>query len=61
MKSFVPCDPGCDFPIQNLPYGVFSTPANVRVLIICLFIKLFIENCINNIYILVISRKMLYC
>ncbi|XP_026467014.1 fumarylacetoacetase isoform X2 [Ctenocephalides felis] len=28
MKSFVPCDPGCDFPIQNLPYGVFSTPAN---------------------------------
>src|SRR5215468_12432637 len=24
LRSFVPVDPACDFPIQNLPYGVFS-------------------------------------
>nr|WP_249135506.1 fumarylacetoacetase [Bradyrhizobium sp. AUGA SZCCT0222] len=24
MKSFIPVDPASDFPIQNLPYGVFS-------------------------------------
>src|ERR1700733_2579944 len=25
LRSFVPVDPTSDFPIQNLPYGVFST------------------------------------
>ena len=25
LRSFIPVDAGCDFPIQNLPYGVFST------------------------------------
>src|ERR1700728_4047611 len=24
LRSFVPVDPASDFPIQNLPYGVFS-------------------------------------
>jgi fumarylacetoacetase len=28
LRSFVPVDPASDFPIQNLPYGVFSTPAS---------------------------------
>src|ERR1700760_552492 len=28
LRSFIPVDPLSDFPIQNLPYGVFSTPAN---------------------------------
>jgi fumarylacetoacetase len=27
VRSFVPVDPASDFPIQNLPYGVFSTVA----------------------------------
>jgi fumarylacetoacetase len=27
LRSFVPVDPASDFPIQNLPYGVFSTVA----------------------------------
>ncbi|KAF4321538.1 hypothetical protein BBO99_00009099 [Phytophthora kernoviae] len=26
--SFVPVAPDCDFPIQNLPYGIFSTKTN---------------------------------
>src|SRR5215813_201875 len=25
LRSFIPVDPTSDFPIQNLPYGVFST------------------------------------
>jgi fumarylacetoacetase len=28
LRSFIEVDPSSDFPIQNLPYGVFSTPAN---------------------------------
>jgi len=24
LRSFIPVDPQSDFPIQNLPYGVFS-------------------------------------
>jgi fumarylacetoacetase len=28
LRSFVAVDPASDFPIQNLPYGVFSTAAN---------------------------------
>lgn len=28
MRSFVDVDPDSHFPIQNLPYGVFSTPGN---------------------------------
>ncbi|XP_076285305.1 fumarylacetoacetate hydrolase [Lasioglossum baleicum] len=28
MKSFVEYSPDCDFPIENLPYGVFSTANN---------------------------------
>ncbi|XP_076647822.1 fumarylacetoacetate hydrolase [Halictus rubicundus] len=28
MKSFVEYSPECDFPIENLPYGVFSTENN---------------------------------
>src|SRR5215510_13825078 len=24
LRSFIPVDPASDFPIQNLPYGVFS-------------------------------------
>ena len=27
LRSFIPVDPTSDFPIQNLPYGVFSTAA----------------------------------
>jgi fumarylacetoacetase len=27
LRSFIPVDPTSDFPIQNLPYGVFSTSA----------------------------------
>ncbi len=27
LRSFIPLDATCDFPIQNLPYGVFSTAA----------------------------------
>src|SRR6202023_3934774 len=25
LRSFIPVDPTSDFPIQNLPYGVFSS------------------------------------
>lgn len=28
LKSFVPVDPSSDFPIQNLPFGVFTTEAD---------------------------------
>lgn len=28
LRSFIPVDPASDFPIQNLPYGVFSTLAS---------------------------------
>lgn len=28
MDSFIPVDPQSDFPIENLPYGVFSSPDN---------------------------------
>ena len=28
LKSFVPVARESHFPIQNLPYGVFTTPAN---------------------------------
>lgn len=28
--SFVSVAPDCDFPIQNLPYGVFSTKTNEK-------------------------------
>jgi fumarylacetoacetase len=28
LRSFVPVPPDSHFPIQNLPYGVFTTPAN---------------------------------
>ncbi len=28
LKSFIDVDPMSDFPIQNLPYGVFSTPTS---------------------------------
>jgi fumarylacetoacetase len=28
LRSFVPVEATSDFPIQNLPYGVFSTPAS---------------------------------
>jgi len=27
LRSFIPVEAASDFPIQNLPYGVFSTPA----------------------------------
>ncbi|XP_015596619.1 fumarylacetoacetase [Cephus cinctus] len=30
MKSFVEYGPDCDFPIENLPYGVFSTNDNPK-------------------------------
>ncbi|KHJ80529.1 putative fumarylacetoacetase [Oesophagostomum dentatum] len=30
MKSFVPVPEGSDFPIQNCPYGVFSTKDNAQ-------------------------------
>lgn len=29
MESFVPVPAGSDFPIQNLPYGVFTTASQV--------------------------------
>ena len=28
MKSFITCSPECHFPIQNLPYGIFSSSDN---------------------------------
>ena len=28
LRSFIEVDPASDFPIQNLPYGVFSTAAD---------------------------------
>ncbi|MEW6643951.1 MAG: fumarylacetoacetase [Pseudomonadota bacterium] len=28
LRSFIDVDPASDFPIQNLPYGIFSTAAN---------------------------------
>ncbi len=30
LKSFIPVDPDSDFPIQNLPYGIFSTGDQAR-------------------------------
>ena len=30
LRSFIPVDPASDFPIQNLPYGVFSTKADLK-------------------------------
>jgi fumarylacetoacetase len=30
LRSFIPVDPSSDFPIQNLPYGVFSTADTPR-------------------------------
>lgn len=30
LSSFIPVDPASDFPIQNLPYGVFSTKADLK-------------------------------
>lgn len=30
METFVPVPAGSDFPIQNLPYGVFTTAAQVN-------------------------------
>lgn len=29
MQSFINYTPDCDFPIENLPYGVFSTSDDV--------------------------------
>ncbi len=29
MQSFVNYDSNCEFPIENLPYGIFSTKDNV--------------------------------
>lgn len=31
MKSFVNVAAGSDFPLENCPYGVFSTKGNVRI------------------------------
>ena len=31
--SFIPVDERNDFPIQNLPYGIFSTEDNVRLML----------------------------
>ncbi|MBL7891954.1 MAG: fumarylacetoacetase [Bacteroidia bacterium] len=28
LKSWIPVDKNCDFPIQNLPYGIFKTAGN---------------------------------
>ena len=28
MRTFVPIPENCDFPIENLPFGVFSTAEN---------------------------------
>lgn len=33
MESLVPVPAGSDFPIQNLPYGVFTTPSQVILFI----------------------------
>src|SRR4051812_34321447 len=30
LRSFIPVDPASHFPIQKLPYGVFSRPATSR-------------------------------
>ncbi|MDP2776280.1 MAG: hypothetical protein Q8O48_01450, partial [Anaerolineales bacterium] len=30
LKSFIEVQPESDFPIQNLPYGVFSTASNPK-------------------------------
>ena len=31
LQSFVPVSAESDFPIQNLPFGIFLTAANVRI------------------------------
>lgn len=31
MKSFISYPEDCDFPIENLPYGIFSTDNNVSI------------------------------
>ncbi|MDE2363630.1 MAG: fumarylacetoacetase, partial [Hyphomicrobiales bacterium] len=28
LRSFIDVAPDCDFPIQNLPFGIFSTHGN---------------------------------
>ena len=38
--SFVEYSADCDFPIQNLPYGVFSTAGNVSRVLLYGFYKL---------------------
>lgn len=33
MKSFIEYSPDSDFPIENLPYGVFTSPKNVSTIL----------------------------
>lgn len=40
MKCFIQYPKLCDFPIENLPYGVFSTSDNVSVYLQQIRIKL---------------------
>lgn len=37
MKSFVQYDAGTDFPIENLPYGVFTSAHNVSASLFMFF------------------------
>lgn len=34
--SFIDVPAGSDFPIENLPYGIFSTQDNVSIYVSCI-------------------------
>lgn len=40
MKSFVDIPVDSDFPLENLPYGIFSTKENVS----CFYLFIFIDQ-----------------
>ena len=48
MKSFISYQADCDFSIENLPYGVYSTDANVSKLISEFCICAMICNCVQT-------------
>jgi hypothetical protein len=49
MKSFIPYSETSDFPIENLPYGVFSTAENVRLTALKnSHVKLVVVKCTYN-------------
>lgn len=50
MTTFVNIPAGSEFPLQNLPYGIFSTSDNVS------FLKLFVHIALKLDYYVKISR-----